>query len=104
MRMDTFVSFMLPDNTLFSVDAFYDERGVLRFKPNTLLDLAFDNKLFSLNDFAELYYANRDKIKLEDVIRVWASLGYSVDSLCDMSFLSDVRVITPDWVKERENE
>lgn len=88
------VTFVLPDDTSFTLEAEEDKNGVLRFKSNTLIDLGHDARLFSLNDLAGFYYENQDKVKLEDVIRFWAMLGYSVDGLCDLSFMSEVKVIT----------
>lgn len=98
------ITFILPDNTKFNLDAEEDGYGVLRFKRNTLIDVAFDESVFSLNDLAHCYRKNPNKIKLEDVIRFWAMLGYSVDGLCDLSFLSEVIVITPQWTKGRDSE
>ena len=96
------IKLVLPDGRQLFIDAEKDEHGVLRYRRNSLIDVAFDTKAIDLNRLAVLYQTN--DVDLADVIIFWSMLGYSVDGMCDLSFMQPVAVYTPTWHKPAYNE
>lgn len=74
-----------------------DEQGVVRFKPNSIVDYLFTNKLIDLNKIASMNFPQDDREQF------WQMLGYSLSGYGNLSFVSDetytlaaTQVPTPD--------
>lgn len=102
MIQDQNIKITLPDGEVFELPARVDEHGVLRYIKNDLIDKAFDSGLFDLN--AIIFMCHRKKVVLKDQIIIWSMLGYSVDGMCDCSFMFPVKVETLEWTKEPQTD
>ena len=57
--------------------------GIVRFKPNKIIDYLFAQGLLDLNKIAHMPFPDEDRTQLVQL------LGYSVCGFCDLSFPSD---------------
>ena len=88
------IEFLTKDGDTFTIPSYIDQWGVRRFFENKVITLLNPN----LNNLAVLmHHANPP---MRDIITFYASLGYSVDGMCDLSFMRGVQVITPEWTQD----
>lgn len=74
-----------------------DKEGVVRFRPNKIIEWLLDNKRFSLNEIAYMDFKDEDRMQLAQLI------GYSVSGFGDLSYaapelveLADLQFINPE--------
>jgi len=69
---------------------FYDELGVLRFKPNAIINYLFDTGRLSLNSLATIPFPAEDRAQIAQM------LGYSVSGYRDLSYVSETPSLLAD--------
>lgn len=84
----------------FTLPSYIDTHGTRRYVVNRVIDVMWDNGLIDLNNLAILLERAPQAVPLRDVITFWAMLGYSVCGMCDLSFMHDVKVVTPEWTQD----
>lgn len=60
-----------------------DARGVVRFRPNPIVQLLFDNGPFDMNKLATMGFSDEDRAHFAQLI------GYSVSGWGDLSYVAD---------------
>ena len=60
-----------------------DINGVVRFKPNRIVEFLLDNGNYDLNDIARMDFTNEEREQFSQLI------GYSLSGFSDLSYVSD---------------
>jgi hypothetical protein len=78
-----------------------DQRGVQRFKENSLLRYLVDKKIIDLNRVCMDYQCgNFDQVHYAEFMMM---IGYSVCGFCDLKEFHDMEVINPLWEEKTKH-
>ena len=80
-------------------DTFIDDKGVQRFKKNSVLDYLVNTGVINLNPLVIMFAS--DRFTQRDYAEFNMMLGYSVDGFADLSSFQDMEIENPLWNKDK---